>query len=367
VRRPLQLALFAVVLLGLVGGLAAYFLAQKSVTLTVDGRARTVHTYADTVTELLADEGLRTASHDVVLPAPNAPVGNGDTVVVNRARPLELTVDGVQKRVYVTARSVEAALDQLGYRADNLVLSASRSERLPLTGMQLSISTPKNVTLVADGQQRVVTTTAGTAADLLRQQGIALGPEDRTSLLPTQALMDNMRLQVFRVTTQQVTATTPITHKTVQTQDPNALQGTQTVTQQGADGVQTTTYRVTLTDGVETARQQVSSTVTKQPVDQQVSVGTKPKPVATTSSVAPTSDGLNWAALAKCESGGNPRAVNPAGYYGLYQFSLSTWHSVGGSGSPLDASASEQTGRAQTLYARGGAGQWGCGRHLFDK
>ena len=29
---------------------------------------------------------------------------------------------------------------------------------------------------------------------------------------------------------------------------------------------------------------------------------------------------LNWAALARCESGGNPRAVNPAGYYGLYQF-----------------------------------------------
>jgi uncharacterized protein YabE (DUF348 family) len=367
VRRPLQLALFAVVLLGLVGGLAAYFLAQKSVTLTVDGQARTVHTYADTVTELLDDEGLRTASHDVVLPAPNAPVGNGDTVVVNRARPLELTVDGVQKRVYVTARNVEAALDQLGYRADDLVLSASRSERLPLTGMQLSISTPKNVTLVADGQERVVTTTAGTAADLLRQQGITLGPEDRTSLLPTQALLDNMRLQVFRVQTQQVTVTTPIAHKTVQTQDPNALQGTQTVTQQGADGVQTTTYRVTLTDGVETARQQVSSAVTQQPVDQQVSVGTKPKPAPTTSSVAPTSDGLNWAALAKCESGGNPRAVNPAGYYGLYQFSLSTWHSVGGSGSPLDASAGEQTARAQTLYARSGAGQWGCGRHLFDK
>jgi hypothetical protein len=28
---------------------------------------------------------------------------------------------------------------------------------------------------------------------------------------------------------------------------------------------------------------------------------------------------LNWRALARCESGGNPRAVNPAGYYGLYQ------------------------------------------------
>ena len=111
-----------------------------------------------------------------------------------------------------------------------------------------------------------------------------------------------------------------------------------------------------------TQRETLSTKVTRQPVAQQVSVGTKPRPAAP----APTADGLNWAALAACESGGNPRAVNPAGYYGLYQFSLSTWASVGGSGNPIDASPAEQLARAQTLYARSGAGQWGCGSHLFD-
>jgi soluble lytic murein transglycosylase-like protein len=79
-----------------------------------------------------------------------------------------------------------------------------------------------------------------------------------------------------------------------------------------------------------------------------------------------SADGLNWTALAKCESGGNPRAVNPAGNYGQYQFSLSTWHAMGGAGNPIDASPAEQTARAQALYARSGAGQWGCGRHLYD-
>ncbi len=77
--------------------------------------------------------------------------------------------------------------------------------------------------------------------------------------------------------------------------------------------------------------------------------------------------GLNWAALARCESGGNPRAYNPAGYYGLYQFSRSTWRSVGGSGSPSRASAGEQTMRAQTLFRRAGSSPWPqCGRHLFN-
>ena len=181
-RRSLQLSLFAVVLLGLIGGTLAFFVAQKSVTLTVDGQVRHVGTYADTVGEVLDDEGLEPAAHDVVLPAAGDAVRDGDTVILNRARPLELTVDGVSRQVYVTALSVDEALGQLGFRADGLVLSASRSERLPLDGMELTITTPKEIVLVADGQQRVVTTTAATAGDLLAEQGIALSETDRTSL-----------------------------------------------------------------------------------------------------------------------------------------------------------------------------------------
>ena len=60
-RRSLQLSLFAVVLLGLVGGTLAFFLAQKSVTLTVDGQVRDVGTYAGTVGEVLDEEGLEPA------------------------------------------------------------------------------------------------------------------------------------------------------------------------------------------------------------------------------------------------------------------------------------------------------------------
>jgi soluble lytic murein transglycosylase-like protein len=79
----------------------------------------------------------------------------------------------------------------------------------------------------------------------------------------------------------------------------------------------------------------------------------------------PGVDGLNWGALANCESGGNPRAVNPAGYYGLYQFDLGTWRSVGGSGLPTAASAAEQTYRAKLLYKQRGRSPWPtCGRLL---
>jgi soluble lytic murein transglycosylase-like protein len=77
-------------------------------------------------------------------------------------------------------------------------------------------------------------------------------------------------------------------------------------------------------------------------------------------------DRLNWKALARCEAGGNPRAANPAGYYGLYQFTVATWRGVGGHGYPNHASRGEQTQRAKKLFQRAGSSPWPhCGRRLY--
>lgn len=68
-------------------------------------------------------------------------------------------------------------------------------------------------------------------------------------------------------------------------------------------------------------------------------------------------------AIAACESGGDPGAVNPAGYYGKYQFDQGTWASVGGSGNPAEASEAEQDYRAALLYSRAGSSPWPvCGQ-----
>ena len=64
--------------------------------------------------------------------------------------------------------------------------------------------------------------------------------------------------------------------------------------------------------------------------------------------------------IAACESGGNPRAVNPNGHYGKYQFDYQTWSSVGGSGNPAAASEAEQDMRAAKLYSQRGSSPWAC-------
>jgi predicted ribosomally synthesized peptide with SipW-like signal peptide len=363
VRRSLQLSLFAVVLLGLIGGTLAYFLAQKSVTVTVDGQVREVGTYAGTVGEVLDEEGLEPADHDVVLPDTAQALADGDTVILNRARPLELTVDGVSREVYVTALSVDEALAQLGMRAEGLVLSASRSERLPLQGMELIVTTPKDIVLVSDGQERVVRTTAATAGDLLAEQGIALGEADRTSLYLTQGLLNRMRLQVFRVKAEEAQAVTPVPHERVETPDPDAFVGEETVEVEGVDGEQVTTFRITYVDGVESARKTLNTTVTRAPVTEKVTVGTKERPAA-----PPSTSGLNWDALAQCEATGNWSINTGNGYYGGLQYSASTWRAYGGTDFaplPHQATREQQIAVGERTYADVGDSAWPhCGSRL---
>lgn len=63
--------------------------------------------------------------------------------------------------------------------------------------------------------------------------------------------------------------------------------------------------------------------------------------------------------VARCESGLDPNAYNPAGpYYGLWQFDVGTWRGVGGDGLPSDASVEEQTRRAWKLRSQRGWAPW---------
>jgi hypothetical protein len=83
--------------------------------------------------------------------------------------------------------------------------------------------------------------------------------------------------------------------------------------------------------------------------------------VLDTAKPAPTPTGnlaSDFACIAHWESNSNPADNTGNGYYGMFQFSLPTWRSVGGVGLPSDASAATQLALAIKLQARSGWGQW---------
>jgi resuscitation-promoting factor RpfB len=254
-------------------------------------------------------------------------------------------------------------LMMLGVRSEGAYLSASRSRDIGRGGMKLDVRMPHHVTFLADGERHEVTTTAPTVRSALEEAGLRLRTQDRVSA-DLAALPDAEQVVgVTRVDGKRVVEERPIRFETVERKSNDLFEGTTKVLKAGKVGIRVKRYVETYLDGKLDSRKLVSARVAKKPVTQVVLVGTKPVPQNT-----PTADGLNWAALADCESGGNPQAVNSAGpYYGLYQFLESTWHAVGGTGIPTQHSASEQTYRAQILYNRSGAGQWPvCGQYLFS-
>ena len=71
-----------------------------------------------------------------------------------------------------------------------------------------------------------------------------------------------------------------------------------------------------------------------------------------------------WAKLRMCESSSRYTANTGNGYFGAYQFNLTTWSSVGGQGRPDQASPGEQDYRALYLYRMRGWQPWTCAGFL---
>src|SRR5439155_17227311 len=109
--------------------------------------------------------GYHVGPHDIVAPAADASVHNGGRIVYQRGRLLHLDVNGVRRDVWTTATTVAAAVNQLGYSTADFT-SVSRDRRLPLGATNLTVRTPRLVTVVHDGTTQQVTTTDATVGQL---------------------------------------------------------------------------------------------------------------------------------------------------------------------------------------------------------
>ena len=230
--------------------------------------------------------------------------------------------------------------------------------------MSWAVQLPDEVTLFHDGNRTVLVTAAPTVAAALRDAGVSIGPRDEVNVRLSSELRPGMNVRITRVAVGRSQRTLRLSPEVIRRPDASMYEGQEKVLRDGDFGRAIVVYRVIRHDGAVVKQRLLDRRVVERPAPRVVAYGTKQRPFSAPSTGG---DGLNWGALAQCESGGNPRAINPAGYYGLYQFALSTWYSVGGTGNPIDASPEEQTYRARVLYSRSGAAPWPvCGPLLYS-
>ncbi len=369
------------VLCALVVGLVAFVGNNKTITLNVDGKVSSVQTFGGTVGQVVKSANLELNPADRVSPSVDASVRNGTVINVNKAKEVKVSLDGSEKTVNTTAQDVAGLVTELGVASASSV-SAPKDAQLSIAGSYVSISTPKTVSLVADGKVDTATTTASTVGKVLEDAGLVLGANDRSSQPVNAHVVNNMVIKVSRVDTGQTAVSTEdVPFETVTSESGELLKGEKEVTQKGAAGKLEKTYKLVLVDGREASRTLVSETVAVQPVPEKVTVGTKPKPAAQAAPAAkaatPAGAGANtgaaapammneamWDKIAQCESTGNWSINTGNGYYGGLQFDIRTWIGAGGGAYAPNASLAtkaQQIDIANRVYAQRGLQPWGCG------
>ncbi|MGA9359558.1 MAG: resuscitation-promoting factor [Mycobacterium sp.] len=329
---------------------------SKTVTLNVDGTAMRVKTMKSRVIDVVKENGFAVTERDDLYPAADVAVHDGESVVLRRSRPLQISLDGQGvKQVWTTASTVDEALAQLAM-TDTAPAAANRGSRVPLAGMALPVVSSKTVQINDGGAVRTVHLAAPTVAGMLNAAGIPLLDGDQSLPAATAPIVDGMQIQVTRNRIERVTQRAPLPPNSRRIEDPEMNISRQIVEDPGTPGEQDVTFAVATVNGVETGRLPVANTVITPARDAVLRVGTKPG-----TEVPPVSDGLIWDAIAGCEAGGNWGINTGNGYYGGVQFDQGTWAANGGLryAARADlATREEQIAIAEVTRARQGWGAW---------
>lgn len=392
-NRKVQIAAQAVVITGLVGGTGAVVTMNKPVTLEVNGQAEEIRTFGGTVGDILDSRDLDLGERDQIEPGADAKVDRDMTITVNTAKDVSLSVDGRETDEWTNANTVGQALADLGVNAKDAEINAEPNQALKDKGNDIEVTTAKDLTIVADGKDHKVSAAVGTAADALDESKIDLDKDDFLSVPMSADVADGQVLTVNRVESKTVKEKESIRAKVEKKKSDSLYQGETKVETEGKDGQKEIAYKVKTVNGDEVKKEKKDEKVLSEPKTKVVIEGTKKKETPSdtggsdsggsgdsgsggsddgSSSGGGGGDmstqeikdmlggpGSKWYSVVKCESNFDPKASNGT-HFGLFQFLPQTWHSMGGSGNPSDASPQEQFQRAKKLQAKAGWGQWTC-------
>jgi uncharacterized protein YabE (DUF348 family) len=192
----------------------------EQVVEVVDGGVSVlgVRTEAKTIDEFVERMELDLKTEDKIYPAKDAKIAGGMKIIVERAIPIKIEVDGkiIEKNVFT-----------------------------------------KNI------------------KNTLEECGISLNPSDKVEPELTERIFENIEIIVTRINHKEITETEDIDFEVVQKKDKKLKWRTEKIKQKGEKGIKEVKYRVTYKNGKEVERKKISTEIVKKPVDEITVVGTK--------------------------------------------------------------------------------------------
>lgn len=297
---------------------------ERIITVYHDGIEQTVVTDAPTVGGVLQRAEIAVGPSDLVEPATStqltAPSYN---INVYRARPVTV-VDESQRFTVITPHTSAVKIAE----AAKLTLYSEDVTKLDRIdnfladdgfGLKLTIDRSTPLTMVLYGKQQSIRTQAATVGDLIKEKGIVLGEQDGTNVALNTKVAQDMKLEVWRNGAQTITVEEEVPYNTEFIRNTDLPVGHKEVQKGGEKGKKLVTYEIELINGQEVSRNQIQSIMTVQPKTQVEIVGGGSKF---------SSNAELLYALRICEASGNYQRNSDNGFYGAYQFMVSTWNRV---------------------------------------
>jgi hypothetical protein len=189
-----------------------------TIDISDNGMAFEATSDQETVSEFLAEKNINLSEKDYVFPTPDAKIFPGQNIIIRRALPVSIEVDGK-----------EIKLDTLGTTVRDTILEAN----------------------------------------------VTLSHADKLSPGLDSPLSANLEIIVTRINFEEIAVEESIPFQTVEKEDKTVLWRKHETKQKGGKGIREKTYKITYTNGKETNRQLLGSKITKEPVSQIEVVGTK--------------------------------------------------------------------------------------------
>ncbi|OGI25620.1 MAG: hypothetical protein A3J76_06110 [Candidatus Moranbacteria bacterium RBG_13_45_13] len=193
---------------------------NKAFAVEISDNGMIFHATSDqkTVAEFLAEKNIALGERDYVFPAPEAKIFQGQRIIIRRAVPVAIEVDGKNMKLDTLGTSVRDAINE---------------------------------------------------ADIILSHADKVSPDMNSLLKP------DLAIKITRINFEEITVEEAMPFQTIEKEDSTVLWRKKETKQKGEKGIREKTYKLTYTNGKETNRVLLGSKITKQPVSQIEVVGTK--------------------------------------------------------------------------------------------
>jgi uncharacterized protein YabE (DUF348 family) len=254
---------------------SAYHFTKNTVYLTVNGEEQVLKTHANTVKDLLVDNGIDYNKHDLIKPGLNAKINADMKVLFKQSKEIKLTINGETEKIYTVTDTIKElfAKHNIAVGEHDLVEPDVTTEIKD--GLEVNYESAFKVILNDGGKEQELWATSMTVADFLKQHEIKLNELDRLEPGKDKTITAKTNVMITRVEKVTDVVEENVDYAVVKRKDSSLPKGTEKVLDSGTKGKVEKRYEVVLENGKEVSRKLIDTNVLKESEDRVVAVGTK--------------------------------------------------------------------------------------------